>query len=262
MRSAAERPTARKGGGIANDVARLIAEAEEAIRQRDEVMAITSHDMRTPLAAMRGYAQLALRHLEGDRPMDRDALRRWLTNIDQGAVRLNRFVSEFMDASLIRGGQEVPLQLARADLVEIARECVRDFSRAAEGHTITLEAEAEQIVGTWDGSRLARVLDNLVGNAVKFSPDGESVEVRLTSDGTDAVVAVTDHGIGIPRGDLRRIFAPAFRARNARRVVGTGLGLAGSHRLVEQMGGVIEVASELGAGSTFTLRIPLGSRSA
>jgi signal transduction histidine kinase len=244
--------------GSAIDAARLVADGEDAVRLRDEFMAVTSHDMRTPLAAMRGYAQLALRHVQGDKPIDQAALERWLTDIDEGVMRLNRYVSEFMDASLIRGGQEVPLQLSPTDMVAVVRDCVTEHRRAAERHAIELTSSDEQVIGRWDASRLARVVDNLLGNAVKFSPDGGSVDVHVARDGADAVVAVTDRGIGIPPADLRRIFAPAFRARNARRVVGTGLGLAGSQRLVTQMGGSIEVVSELGSGSTFTLRMPLG----
>jgi signal transduction histidine kinase len=221
-------------------------------------MAVTSHDMRTPLAAMRGYAQLALRHIQGDKPVDPTALERWLTDIDEGVMRLNRYVSEFLDASLIRGGQEVPLQLSPTDIVAVVRECVTEHRRTTERHDIELTSTAEQLTGRWDASRLARVVDNLLGNAVKFSPDGGTIDVHVARDGADAVVAVTDRGIGIPPADLRRIFAPAFRARNARRVVGTGLGLAGSQRLVTQMGGSIGVVSELGSGSTFTLRLPLG----
>jgi signal transduction histidine kinase len=254
--AAAEELGRRAGSAI--DAARLVADAEDAVRLRDEFMAVTSHDMRTPLAAMRGYAQLALRHIHGDKPVDPTALERWLTDIDEGVMRLNRYVSEFLDASLIRGGQEVPLQLSPTDIVAIVRESVTEHRRTAERHDIELTSKAEQLTGRWDASRLARVVDNLLGNAVKFSPDGGSIGVHVARDGADAVVAVTDRGIGIPPADLRRIFAPAFRARNARRVVGTGLGLAGSHRLVTQMGGSIEVVSELGSGSTFTLRMPLG----
>jgi signal transduction histidine kinase len=109
----------------------------------------------------------------------------------------------------------------------------------------------------WDASRLARVLDNIVGNAVKFSPDGGEVVIRVAGDDEHATVSVTDRGIGIAPSDRELIFNPMYRGNNAGGVAGTGLGLAGSRRLVELMGGTIHVESRLGEGSTFTVRLPI-----
>ena len=101
------------------------------------------------------------------------------------------------------------------------------------------------------------MLDNLLGNAVKFTPGGGTVEVEVARDEAVATVTITDHGIGIAPQDLGRIFLPMYRGANASAVAGTGLGLAGSRRLAEMMGGEITVKSRLGKGSTFTLRLPL-----
>ncbi len=246
--------------GAAIDATRLLWEREEAIRMRDEFMASASHDMRTPLAAVRGYAQLALRHLGSHARPDHARLSRWLGDIDDSAGRLTRLVSEFMDASLIRGGQEVPLQLQDTDLVPLVAERLEEHRRSSEDHDFKLAADAESVNGKWDPSRLARVLDNVLGNAAKFSPDGGGIAVRVGKEDRHGVVAVTDGGIGIAPADLDLIFTPTYRGSNAKRVSGTGLGLAGSRRLIEQMGGTITVASDLGKGSTFTIRLPLPRR--
>jgi PAS domain S-box-containing protein len=243
--------------GSAIEAAKLMTEAQEAVRQRDEFLAIASHDMRTPLAAVRGYAQLALRHLSRE-AVDTEPLRRWLEDIDHSAERLTHLVGELMDVSLLRGGQTVPLQLQPTDLVKLVNERVREHANAAdEAHTFSVQAEAENVIGHWDTARLGRVLDNLLGNAVKYSPDGGPIEVMVGADGAYGVVAVTDHGIGIAAKEMARIFTPMFRGTNTGSVAGTGLGLSGSRTLVELMGGRIQVQSRLGEGSTFTIWLPL-----
>jgi signal transduction histidine kinase len=114
------------------------------------------------------------------------------------------------------------------------------------------------VIGDWDGPRLRRVLDNLLSNAIKYSPAGGEVVVTLAADGDSAVLRVRDQGLGIPAEDLPHIFERFRRARNAAEIVGTGLGLSGARQLVEQHGGTIQVESQEGAGSTFTVRLPLG----
>ena len=219
-------------------------------------MAVTSHDMRTPLAAVRGYAQLALRHLAGEQ-QDLASVERWLGDIEESSTRLTNLVSEFMDVTLLRAGEEVPLQLQPTNLVAMAGERVREYQAAEDEHQFSLRSDQVSIVGNWDPARIGRVLDNLLGNAVKFSPDGGVIEVVMAANQDDATLAVIDHGIGIAPQDLSRIFLPMYRGANARTVAGTGLGLAGSRRLVELMGGGITVKSRLGKGSTFTVVLPL-----
>ena len=240
-----------------HDITRLVLEAQDAVRVRDEFMAIASHDMRTPLAAVRGYAQLARRHLV-DQPQDLQAIDGWLADIDESAGRLTGLVSEFMDITLLHGGNPVPLQLQRVDLVELVTERVREH-QGSEGqtHMFGVSSDATEIVGLWDPVRLGRVVDNVLGNAVKFSPGGTHVEVRMWTEDGCGCVAVEDEGIGIAERDQELIFGPMFRAANARGVAGTGLGLAGSRGIVGMMGGEITVKSQLGKGSTFTIRLPL-----
>ena len=163
-----------------------------------------------------------------------------------------------MDVTLLRGGQTVPLQLQMTDLVALVGERVREHQGAvADTHQFSVIGDEMEIIGVWDPARLARVLDNLLGNAVKFSPEGGMVEVRLGTHDGRGFVSVADRGIGIAIRDLALIFTPTYRGSNARNVVGAGLGLAGSRRLIELMGGEITVESRLGEGSTFTIWLPL-----
>ncbi len=133
--------------GAAVDTARLLSDSQESLRLQEEFMAVTSHDMRTPLAAIRGYAQLARRHLSGEQ-QDMAAVERWLGDIDESAKRLTSLVSEFMDVTLLRAGQEVPLQLQPTDLVAILEERVHEHQgAAAETHRFTTTLERASIVG-------------------------------------------------------------------------------------------------------------------
>ena len=243
--------------GAAIDVARLVWETQENARLRDEFIAVASHDMRTPLAAIRGYAQLAARHLSRGQEPDREALGGWLRDIDSSVDRLAHLVSELLDATLVRADRSVPLHLAEVSLSSVVGEVVDRHRQISDGHRFSLEVEGEDPVGVWDAARLGRVLDNIVGNAVKFSPDGGEVAVRVGRDEDRAYVAVSDQGIGISPADREHIFNPMVRGTNAGNVAGTGLGLAGSRRLLEMMGGSIGVESRLGQGSTFTVWLPL-----
>ncbi|HSM38588.1 MAG TPA: ATP-binding protein [Candidatus Limnocylindrales bacterium] len=137
-----------------------------------------------------------------------------------------------------------------------AAEVVNQHEQLSERHRFRLESDGARPIGVWDRNRLARVLENLVDNAVKFSPNGGEIIVRVGADGARAFAAVADRGIGIASSELDLIFSPMYRGRNARGTVGTGLGLAGSRQLIEQMGGSVTVDSELGVGSTFTVWLP------
>jgi signal transduction histidine kinase len=131
---------------------------------------------------------------------------------------------------------------------------------------LVVRSTEEELLGRWDPLRLGRVLENLIGNAVKYSPDGSEITISLTRErgaGRDeAVLAVQDRGIGISEHDLPHIFDRFYRGENAQGgISGSGLGLAGTRQIVEQHGGTIEVDSREGAGSTFTVRLPLSPAS-
>jgi signal transduction histidine kinase len=129
-------------------------------------------------------------------------------------------------------------------------------------HRLSIDATDSDLVGVWDRSRLERVIQNLLDNAIKYSPPGSQIEVGIRReddpDGTAwAVLSVRDEGIGIPVGDLPRIFERFHRAGNVSGTPGAGVGLSGARQIVEQHGGTISVASIENQGSTFTIRLPL-----
>ncbi len=168
-----------------------------------------------------------------------------------------------MDAAHLRGKRTLDLRLAPTDLVELAGASVAETRRSTTRHGVRVETELLALVGEWDQARLARVAANLLGNAVRYSPEGGEVVVRVgraeDPDGTAwAVVAVSGQGVGIPAADLPRFFERFHRGGNVTgRIAGHGIGLAGAKQIVEQHGGTISVASEEGQGSTFTVRLPV-----
>lgn len=239
------------------DNARLLHEANEAIRLRDDFLAMASHDMRTPLQAILGNIQLARRRLArvAENTTATTELARNLANAERTTGKLTRLVAELMDVSMLRSGQSLPLEPRVFDLVVVASQVAEDHQARTERHRIRLTGE-ESLMGEWDLGRVERVLDNLVDNAVKYSPAGGDVVIDVATEGAHASVSVTDHGIGIPSTELGGIFEPYRRGSNASMLRGIGLGLAGCRAVLEQLGGELAVESTEGAGSTFRVRLP------
>jgi signal transduction histidine kinase len=133
---------------------------------------------------------------------------------------------------------------------------------ATSRHQIQVDSLTETLVGQWDASRLTRVLDNLLANAIKYSPNGGPIHIQVSQvqreDGVWAIVTIQDHGLGIPSSDLPSIFDPFHRASNVRQQIeGSGLGLASARQIVEAHGGTISVSSQEGVGSTFRISLPV-----
>jgi signal transduction histidine kinase len=176
-----------------------------------------------------------------------------------------RMISELRDSARMQAGQPLALDRAWIDLVALARQIVAEHQLGAPQHRIEISAHVPALIGNWDATRLERVLANLLVNAIKYSPQGGPITFDLTREATDAggfaVLAVQDWGLGIPADDLPQIFEPFQRAANVvGRITGMGIGLASMRQIVEQHGGTIAVTSEVGAGSTFTVRLPLTSQ--
>ena len=239
------------------DNARLLHEANEAVRLRDDFLALASHDMRTPLAVILANLQLARRRLVGQDGEHREVLKN-LDAAERTTQKLTGLVGELMDISILRSGQALPLSREPVDLAVVAETTVEEYRRLSAEYEITTRLE-EGVVGEWDAIRIERVLRNLLDNALKYSPDGGSVEVVVRSDDGWALAEVTDHGVGIPEDELPLLFEKFHRGSNTRDLRGTGLGLAGSRAVVQQLGGTIDVRSRLGAGSTFAVRLPRDS---
>ena len=236
------------------DNARLLHEAKEAIRMRDDFLAMASHDMRTPLAVMLANLQLARRRHNARGDGDPELIRN-LDAAERTTQKLTGLVGELMDISILRSGQPLPLNREAVDLATVTEGTADEYRRLSAEYEINLRLE-EGVVGNWDAIRIERVLRNLLDNALKYSRDGGAVEVVVRGENGWAVVEVTDHGVGIPADELPLLFEKFHRGSNTRDLRGTGLGLAGSRAVVEQLGGTIEVRSRLGEGSTFAVRLP------
>jgi signal transduction histidine kinase len=249
---------------LALDNARLHGRLQETLRAREAFLTALAHDLKTPLTASMGYAQLLRR--EATKSGRGKAVRRlgdWAAVVARNAERAVALVDELLDIARLEAGHALDLECRPVDLVALARRVAEDHQHETDRHRIAVEAQVGDLIGRWDARRLARVLDNLLGNAVKYSPDGGDVTLRLTRDGPWAVMTVSDQGLGIPIADQPRIFEQFHRGRNvARSVGGTGVGLAFVRRVIEQHGGSIGVESQEGVGTTFTVRLPAGASEA
>ena len=237
------------------------AEAQTALRVRDEFLASVTHDLKTPLTTIRGRTQLLLRLAErGVADLERFA--EGLHRIDRVTTRMVALVGELVDLSRLETGRSLDLDRRPTDLVALLRGTVADHQRLSPRHTLAIETTWPAVVATVDAARLERVVSNLLSNAVKYSPNGGHVAITLDrrpeADGDWAVISVADDGLGIPAADLPRVFERFHRGGNvAGRIEGAGIGLAGAKQIVEQHGGTIAVTSREGEGTTVTLRLPL-----
>lgn len=221
-----------------------------------------AHDLRNPLTVIRSQAQLVRRQLERGAPADPARLGARLATIDATAQRAARLIDELLDAARLEAGHPLQLALAPADLVEIARHHVQEQQATTSRHTLLLDAPDTPLTGNWDAERVGRAVDNLIVNAIKFSPDGGPVSVELAREEDAgagwAVLRVRDEGVGIPASDLPWVFERFRRGTNVTgSFAGSGIGLAGARRIAEQHGGTLTAESREGDGSTFTLRLPL-----
>ncbi len=237
-------------------VANATAELREQITARDEFMSTVSHDLKSPLTFIKGMASLRRRKVVPT-PETKPLLDA-LEQIEAGAGRMASQLDELVDASRLAAGRGIDLRRERLDLVELARKAVKQHQQTTDRHALYVSTDVPELFGSWDGVRLGRVLDNLLDNAVKFSPRGGTVEVGVGKDGELAVLSVADGGEGIPLSDLPHIFERFRRGRNVEgKIPGTGIGLAGVQSIVELHQGTITVASEVGTGTTFTIRLPV-----
>jgi PAS domain S-box-containing protein len=231
--------------------ARDVSRHHQLARAQREFISLVGHELRNPIASLKGYAQLMQRRAVYNPEAVETIVRQ--TN------RLNRLVGDLLDASRLEAGR-LELRRTEVDLASRVRGVVEAMSELSDRHRVTLEAPDRPVVGWWDRDRLEQIMDNLVGNAIKYSPDGGPVTVRVEDRGDEVVVSVADEGTGIAPGSLPYLFERFYRAPDAvdGPAKGIGLGLYVCKGLVEAMGGRIWVESELGRGSTFSFTLPRG----
>jgi len=230
--------------------------AEEAVRSRDDFLANVAHDLKNPLGAIKGYAQLLQRQISSPRPPQPERLVSQLDRIDGMAGRAIALIDELLDASRLQSGEPLSLHLGAVDLTAMVRRMAAEWQETSPQHRIRLDDAAEEILGVWDAQRLERAIANLIGNAVKYSPRGGTITIRLEQQQGTVSLTVCDEGIGIPAADLPHVFERFYRGGNAAGLAGTGLGLAGVRHIVEQHGGSVGIESDVERGTRVTLWLP------
>lgn len=249
-------------GTVAGAVATFqdITEISQVEQQKDDFVATVSHDLRSPITAIRGHAQMlqrVARRLEGP---EGPRLLEGLSRIEGSTRQMVQILDDLVDLAYLAINRDLAIRLEPTDLAALARDAAADYQERSESHRIKLELD-EDLLGRVDGPRLRRVLDNLLSNAIKYSPDGGEILLRLSAfEQTGerwARIDVIDHGVGIPANDLPNIFNRYSRGGNVGGIKGTGLGLAGVRQIVLQHGGSTEIESEVGRGTTVTVKLPL-----
>ena len=239
------------------------SEAEAALRQRDEFLSLVSHEVKTPLTSVLGFVQLFERRAaqgtaQGTPYTLTERDHRSLQALVEQTQRLNKLVASLFDLSRLQLGR-LDLEQAPIDLCELASLVVGELQPVLNHHTVSLTCADGPLPLEGDVLRLEQVLQNLLQNAVKYSPEGGPIGVEVARQGTHACLRVRDSGIGIPVEAHSRIFERFYRASNSipDNINGLGIGLYVVQEIVAMHGGRVEVASIPGEGSTFTVLLPL-----
>jgi signal transduction histidine kinase len=233
--------------------------AERSVRQRDAFITSTVHDLRTPLTYIRGRTQLLQRRLARSTVSAEDQT--WiddgLNQIVSGVGQMTDLLVDLQDVIFLQLGRPLELHLVPVELVDYTRVIVSEFEQQFAGHRFTFAADAPELYLDIDPVRIRRVISNLLMNAVKYSDVETTIRIRIDSTPDWIILAVTDEGMGIPDADLERIFDRFHRGSNvSSQQAGSGIGLAGARVITRQHGGDLLVASTLGQGSTFSVRLP------
>jgi signal transduction histidine kinase/HAMP domain-containing protein len=243
---------------LAVDNARLYEQAQEAVRARDEFLSIASHELRTPLAGVKGFAQV-LQAAQARGQLPPEQLARGLQRIDEASNRLNDLIQDLLDVSRIRMGQLL-LRPHPLDLAALVREVVsRVGEQLDDEHRLVLDLDVDPCPMVADAHRLEQILTNLLDNAVKYSPQGGELRVRLAPSDEGVLLQVHDDGIGLAADSVGAVFEPFGRAPNAarRHIPGMGLGLYICREIAERHGGRIWAESSgEDQGTTFFLWLP------
>jgi signal transduction histidine kinase/GAF domain-containing protein len=234
---------------------------KEAERLKDEFVAIAAHELKTPMTAVKGYADMLVRHSQNDAATH---LESWqveaLETIDQATNRLVELTEDLLDVARLQA-ERIELHSEPHDLIALARRVIKRFQMASVQHTLSLVAADEFVVAALDVRRTEQIIGNLLSNAIKYSPDGGPITITIEQDERERVarLSVRDSGIGIPASQQSLLFNRFVRADNARErgIAGTGLGLYLCRELVELQEGHLWFTSEEGRGSTFFLTLPL-----
>lgn len=251
--------------GISTDITRrklaedqkeeMLAQVERALELRGQFLSVASHELKTPVTLLKGYAQVLHQraHLEGDIQTLKP-----LRVMNRQVDRMTRLIDDLLDVSRIEGGK-IRFEMQPFHLNQALGEVISEVRMTAPEFELRVDERAADLWVMGDRARIQQVMTNLLTNAVKYSGMRKEVDVSIQREGDRAVVSVTDYGIGIPEGSQSGVFGLYFRAPNAsvNNYGGLGMGLYISKRIIDRHGGTIGFVSEEGQGSTFYFSLPL-----
>lgn len=234
-----------------------VTEIRNVDKMKSSFVAMASHELRTPLTAIKGFVRTLL---DGEEYFSKEDRVEFHTIIDQECDRLRRLIDDLLNTSRIEAGESLKPNYTEFALEPILNKAIMIQKQSTVNHQLKLDVQNElpaTIIG--DQDKLEQILTNLLNNAIKYSPGGGEIVVHTKNEGESTVIGVEDHGLGIPKDHLEKVFEKFHRVNNDdnRKIYGTGLGLFLVHNLVERVHmGKIWVESDLGKGSTFWIRIP------
>jgi two-component system, OmpR family, phosphate regulon sensor histidine kinase PhoR len=244
--------TGQLAGGVV--VFRDVTTQRDVARMKDDLLSITSHDLRTPVTVLKGQTQLLLRAIQQDKATPATMTGRIHLMLEQ-VDRLTGMLNRLLDLSRVEAGR-LDLQLESSDLIEVLHHVISTIQGLSAVHILELDAPVT-LRGHWDAARLEQVVQNLVTNAIKYSPEGGRVTVRAVADARQVTVSVTDEGLGIDASELPQLFGRFYRVAGTRGLEGSGLGLYICQGIISAHGGRIWAESDgLGKGSAFVFCLP------
>lgn len=242
-------------------VAQDVTVVKEAERLKDEFIGIAAHELRNPLAALRGFTNmLVVQTARGHGP----ELAEWQTEaieaIDQSSVRLVELTDDLLDVTRLQAGR-LELHIAPVEVVQLCQRIIARQQMTTVRHTLVFNHDGASLLVECDALRMEQVLGNIIANAIKYSPDGGdiTISVRALADDDEVEFSIEDHGIGIPVEQQGRLFRRFSRAENAQLlgITGTGLGLYLTRSIIERHDGAIWFVSTESVGTTFFVRLPM-----
>jgi signal transduction histidine kinase len=238
---------------MAGDIEELVAELRQLDELKGEFVSAVSHELRTPLTSIKGYLESVLAEETG--PLN-DEQREELDIVYRNATRLQDLASDLLTLARLESGR-IEMEFRPVDLCPLLAELRDELRPAARKRGLEIRLDCTRALAVEaDGLRLHQALGNLVANAIKFSREDDNVALRAFNGNAEVVIEVWDRGVGIPADEVPRLKERFYRASTAGDAQGTGLGLAITQEIVERHGGRLEVDSEVGAGSTFRIRLP------
>jgi signal transduction histidine kinase len=249
----------------ASRTAQARRDAKAAVQMRDEILSIAIHDLRSPLTKIIGRVEMVqhrLRQVRAARTgetLDTVWLEAQMEALESSARQMPATIDEMSDVACLQMGQTLDLSCEDIDVRALVQMVAEEYITAAGAPPVHVDAPTTGIAHG-DRARLRRVLQNVIDNAIKYSPQDAPVQVMVRVDDAGVMMSIRDHGLGIPAADLPYIFTRFYRGSTAKGVRGTGIGLASAKVIVEQHGGQIHVESEPGRGTTVTVCLPLMRR--